>query len=92
MHKYHFTVFLSGLSEITEDASHALFEAGCDDGSPASCDGSVWVNFHRDARSLEEAIRSAVANIREAGLEPLRVEIDRDDLLELVEMPSEARA
>ena len=44
---------------LTDEAAKALFEAGCDDGSPGSCDGVVSVDFHRDAASLEEAIRSA---------------------------------
>jgi hypothetical protein len=34
------------------------------------------VEFHREAASLEEAIRSAIADVRRTGLEIARVEID----------------
>ena len=66
MKKHEFTVILSGISEITDEVAIALFEAGCDDRSPGSCDGVVSVASHRDAESLEEAMGSAVSDIRRA--------------------------
>lgn len=78
MKEHEFTVILSGISEITDEAANALFEAGCDDGSPGSCDGVVSVDFHRDAPSLEEAIQSAVSDVRKAGFRVERVEIYAD--------------
>ena len=83
MMKYEFTVYLVGLTEITEDAADALFEAGCDDASPASRDGQVWSTFHREAASLEEAIRSAVRDVNKAGYQVERVELDTDAIAEL---------
>ena len=85
MTKYEFTVYLAGLSEITEEAADALFESGCDDASPASCDGVVWSTFHREAPSLEHAIRSAVAHVAKAGYRVERVEIGSEALHGLVE-------
>jgi hypothetical protein len=76
--EHEFTVILAGISEITDDAANALYEAGCDDGSPGSCDGVVSVDFHRDAPTLESAIQSAVADIRKAGFQVERVEIYPD--------------
>ena len=73
--EHEFTVILAGISQITEEAANALYVAGCDDGSPGSCDGLVSVDFHRDAPSLEEAIRSAIADIRNAGFQVDRIEI-----------------
>ena len=75
MKEQEFTVILAGISEITDEAANALYEAGCDDGSPGSCDGVVSVDFHRDAPTLESAIQSAVADIRKAGYQVERVEI-----------------
>ena len=57
-----------------------LWGGGHDDSSPGMCDGHVSVAFDREAASLEDAVRSAVAAVRSAGLEVDRVEIDRDDL------------
>jgi hypothetical protein len=73
---YEFDVVLKDLAEVTDDQADALFAAGCNDGTPASCDGSTWVHFDREAASLEDAIRLAVAQIRAAGFEVLKIELD----------------
>lgn len=88
MTKYEFTVYLANLTEITEEAANALFEAGCDDASPASRDGHVWSTFHREAPSLEHAIRSAVADVNKAGYQVERIELDTEAVAELVGVSS----
>ncbi len=80
MKEHEFTVMLTGISEISDEAANALFEAGCDDGSPGSCDGVVSIDFHRDGPTLETAIQSAISDIRKAGFEIDRVEIYPDSL------------
>lgn len=74
MEKYEFRVTLAGVEEVTEEISNALYEAGCDDGTPFSSEGVAAVGFTREANSLEEAIRSAIANIQNAGFSVARVE------------------
>jgi hypothetical protein len=76
--EHEFTVILADITEISDEAANALYEAGCDDGSPGSCDGVVSVDFHRDAPTLESAIQSAVADIRKAGFQVQRIEIYPD--------------
>lgn len=78
--KYDFTVVLKDSPELTEELADKLFAAGCDDGSPGLCAGITSIDFHRDASSLEEAIRSAVANVSAAGCVVARVEIDAESL------------
>ncbi len=75
MKTYEFDVVLDGVAEILEADADALFASGCDDGSPASCDGVAWVHFDREAPSLEEAICSAVLQVRAAGLAVSKVEL-----------------
>lgn len=87
MRQYDFTVYLD-LPELTDEAAEKLFEAGCDDGSPASSEGYCWVTFHRDARSLGAAIRSAVSDVKKAGYEVAKVEIEREDLQNLLDAPA----
>ncbi len=53
---------------MTEDVSNALYEAGCSDGTPFSSQGIAAVGFAREAHSLDEAVRSAIADIQTAGL------------------------
>jgi hypothetical protein len=78
MTKYEFTIILRGDLELTEDIADELYAAGCDDGTPGTCDGVFSIDFHRHADSLELAIQSAIANIKSAGYEVDRVEIDAE--------------
>jgi len=76
MKKYEFTLILAGSLELTEDIADALHAGGCDDGTPGTCEGVFVVDFHRSASSLEDAIRSAIANVKAAGYDVARVEIE----------------
>ena len=76
MNKYEFTLILKGSLELTEDVADALFEAGCDDGTPGTCNGVFSIDFHREAGSLEEAFRSAIATVHSAGYEVDHVEME----------------
>lgn len=78
MKNYEFDVVLKDLSDVTDDLAEALFAAGCDDGTPVSCNGTAWVHFDREAASLEEAIRSAVAQVKGAGVAVAKVELEVD--------------
>jgi len=78
MTKYEFTLILSEPLELTEEVADELFEAGCDDGTPGTCEGVFSIHFHREASSLEEAIRSAIANVKSAGYEVKRVEMEAE--------------
>ena len=82
MTKYEFTLILEGALDLTEDIADELFEAGCDDGTPGICNGVFSIDFHREANSLEEAIRSAITNVKSAGYEVGRVEIEAETVLQ----------
>ncbi len=81
MNTYEFDVFLKDVTEVTDEQADALFAAGCDDGTPTSCDNVAWVHFDREAESLERAIRSAVAQVRAAGFTVSKVELDAGSAL-----------
>lgn len=78
MTKYEFTLILKGQFELTEEIADELFEAECDDGTPGICNGVFSIDFHREANSIEEAIRSAIANVKSAGYDVERVEIEAE--------------
>ncbi len=80
MTKYSFTLILKGRLELTEEIADELFEAGCSDGTPGTCDGVFSIDFRREADSLEEAIRSAIANVKSAGYRVERVEIEAETM------------
>ena len=73
--KHDFAIILAHPEESEEDADR-LYEAGCDDGSISTCGEVTRIDFHRDADSLEAAIRSAVADVKRAGFQVARIEID----------------
>ena len=76
MAKYRFSLILKGSHDLTEQIADQLFEAGCNDGTPGTCDGEFSIDFHRTASTLEDAINSAIANVKAAGYEVERVEIE----------------
>jgi hypothetical protein len=80
MPKYDFTIVISDNIELTEDVADILFESGCDDGSPGTCDGVFTIDFHRSASSLEDATQSASRNVQQAGFSVARVEIVPEEL------------
>lgn len=75
MKTYEFSLVLTA-PDITDEDCDALYEAGCDDGTVVTRGGVTHIAFDREAESLEEAIRSATAQVRAAGFEVRRVEMD----------------
>ena len=75
MKTYEFSLLLTE-SEVTDEDCNALYEAGCDDGTVVTRNGRTYIAFDREAESLEEAIRSATAQVMAAGFEVARVEMD----------------
>lgn len=76
MKTYEFDVVLDGVAAVADDQADALFAIGCDDGTPASSGGVAWIHFDREASSLEDAIRSAIAQVQSVGLRVSKVELD----------------
>ena len=83
MAKYEFALIFKGQLELTEEIADELFEAGCDDGTLGTCNGVFSIDFHREGDSLEAAIRSAIADVKSAGYEVKRVEIEAEAMPEL---------
>ncbi len=80
--KHEFTLVLDGPTEITDEMANLLYEAGCDDSSPGSSQGRVLIDFHREAPTLQEAIRSAVADVQQAGYRIARIVTEETQLVE----------
>jgi hypothetical protein len=66
--------------EIDETQADALY-ARCKDGTLITSGGATYIDFDREANSLEEAIRSAIADINAAGFHVTRVEMEADSLV-----------
>jgi hypothetical protein len=58
---------------IPENYEDALFEAGCDDALIAVVNGQMFLDFHRDGLSFEDAVKSASRDVEVAGGKVIRV-------------------
>lgn len=84
MAKYEFALILKGQFELTVEIADEFYRAGCDDGSPGLCDGVFSVDFCREGKSLESAISSAIADVKSAGYEVDRAEIEAEAIVHTV--------
>jgi hypothetical protein len=77
MKKYDFRILLTAVG-ITDELQDALGDAGCLDGLLCSRGGVVSIRFERESDSLENAIRSAIADVQRAGARVKSVSIERE--------------
>ena len=82
--KFDFRLVLTELPD--EDAVFdALYEAGCDDGSFGWVDDLAFVDFDREARSLVEAMTTAIRDVE--SVPPIRVaHVESEDLLTMADI------
>ena len=73
--RFEFALVLS--AEPDADQADRLYSS-IDDGAIVTVAGVPQVQFHRQAASMVEAIRSAIADVRAAAFEVVRVEITPD--------------
>ena len=78
MKTHSFVVYLGGITEISQALEDALFEAGCDDAVLGLRDGVLSLGFDREAESFEEAVMTAMEDIKRGRPDLLieRVELD----------------
>jgi hypothetical protein len=73
MKQHEFTLVLTADPDDEQaDKMYGTF----DDGTIATVSGVPQIHFHRDAESLEEAIRSAIGDVRSVGFDVARVEME----------------
>jgi hypothetical protein len=75
--EHEFTLILT--ADPTDDAAEELY-GRFNDGTISTIAGVPQIHFHREAPSLEDAIRSAVSDVRSTGIEVQRVEMQPDML------------
>ncbi len=69
-----FTLIAIGPDLQSDELIDALLEAGCDDALVGRADGVQFIDFDRDADTLEEAVLSAVADLESIdGIEVIRI-------------------
>jgi hypothetical protein len=80
MKEHEFILILT--TDPSEEEADRLYGV-IDDGTLSTIAGVPQIRFHRQARSLEEAIRSALGDVGVAGFSALRVEIEPSTVLQV---------
>ncbi len=79
MKEYEFTLVLTTDPDEEEaDKMYGTFN----DGTISTIAGVPQIHFHREAASLEEAIRSAIGDVRSVGFDVARVEMEPGAVLQ----------
>jgi hypothetical protein len=67
MNSHQFTLILAGVSELAPELADALYEATKGDIEFSMREGVAFLDFRRPARTLAEAITSAIRDVEGAG-------------------------
>jgi hypothetical protein len=70
--------------EAMYQIANDLFEAGCDDGTFGTSQCVLSVGFAREAETLEEAVRSAIANVQSTGIRVQRIVVEEPPEVESI--------
>ncbi|HUG92120.1 MAG TPA: hypothetical protein VML55_14870 [Planctomycetaceae bacterium] len=79
MKEHEFTLILT--ADPTDEEADRLYGT-FQDGTLSTVAGVPQIHFHREAASLEDAMRSAVADLRAAGFDVGRVELLPEALMQ----------
>ena len=68
-----FTLQIAGVDPMRSNYEDALYEAGCNDALIAVVNDEIFLDFDREAATLEEAVSSAKRDVQRAGAMVIRV-------------------
>lgn len=74
MNIYHFTIVIRDAYAKLTELEDQFFQAGCDDALLCSYNGTIYLEFDREAVNATQAIQSALDNIRSLGFTDLIIE------------------
>lgn len=74
MRMFEFAVIASGLDPRAEDFEDRFFAAGCNDATISFQNGEIVLEFARAGETFENAVRSALQHVVQAGAKPLRID------------------
>ena len=84
--EHDFALIAEGVDELTSGVEDSLFNAGCDDATLSIQYGLLYLEFSRSAKSLEEAIISAIKDVRNAGIGAEILRVDESNLVTMSEI------
>ena len=88
---YNFVLVLEGISKYDGRLEDSLFEAGCDDAMLSFQNGVAYLEFDREAESLESAILRAVREVEMAECEAAVSHVEPADVVNASEIARRLR-
>lgn len=76
MKKFNFTIFILDLSTSNICIEDRLFEVGCNDALVCSTNGDIYLDFIREAETLDRAIQSAIKDIEMASAKGIQINVN----------------
>ncbi len=76
MKKFNFTIFIRDLSTSDICIEDRLFEVGCNDASVCSTNDNIYLEFIREAETLDFAIQSAIKDIEMATAKSIQIKVN----------------
>lgn len=64
---YSFSIIVAGVDPQADDFADRFYDAGADDATVVHQAGVSFLDFDREAKSFDDAVMSAVADVRKAG-------------------------
>jgi len=81
MQTYQFILILKNVNENTSGLEDSLYEGGCDDALISFKNGTVYLEFDREALSLEEAVVSAIKDVQSSSIEAEVIAVGPENLV-----------
>jgi len=78
---YQFILVLKNVDENTPGLEDSFYEAGCDDALINFRSGAVYLDFDREASSLQEAVLSAIRDVESASIGAVVTHVAPEDLV-----------
>jgi len=85
---YQFTLVLKNIDATISNMEDSFYEAGCDDALINFRNGAVYLEFDRESSSLEEAVISAIKDVKSASIEADVASVAPDNLVTESEIAS----
>jgi hypothetical protein len=79
--EYDFALIVADAGDLDERVENALFEAGCDDATLSIQYGLLYMEFSRAAKTLKDAIISAIRDVHRSGLHLQVLRVDKCNLV-----------
>lgn len=78
--KHEFSIYVKNISKMCDEMLDKLYEAGCSDATVSLSKGELTLDFAREANSRDDAIDSAIYDVRNANIGAINIKLSESIL------------